>query len=176
MTGCKIERFTKDISIEDFMDTYYDGPTILQKCRECPGFATTWSCPEFDFDTAQYWLRFKTYRVICDRIAMSGVTTPMEAEGRLYARKPVFNREMLALEKATPDCVALYAEECDECKTCARLMGKPCRFPEIMRYSIESLGGCGVKLVKDLFGFDPQWSDGETVPDYYILLGGILLK
>ena len=102
--------------------------------------------------------------------------SPEAAEQRLYTEKPRFNKEMLALEKETPDSEALYAEECDECKECARLICEPCRLPHIMRYSIESLGGCGVKMVKDLFDFDVVWSDGKSIPEYYILLGGLLLK
>lgn len=168
------ERFVKEISMDQFLDRYFDGERILQKCRECSGFAKTWSCPEFDFAPKDYWKQFSVYRVICDRISMKGVTSPREAEERLYREKPIFNGEMLALERKEPGSRALYAEECDECKTCARLTGKPCRFPEIMRYSIESLGGCGVKLVSELFGFEVLWSDGTTVPDYYILLGGLL--
>ena len=105
---------------------------------------------------------------------MKGVKSPREAEERLYSEKPAFNREMLQLEQAAPGSKALYAQECDECNICARLTGEPCRFPEIMRYSIESLGGCGVELVSDMFGFDVLWSDGKTIPDYYILLGGLL--
>jgi len=170
----KIERFTAEIGIDEFIKKYYQGEKILQKCRECSGFAKAWSCPDFDFDTEEYWKQFDVYEVICDKISMEGVQTPQEAEQRLYKEKPRFNKEMLALEAATPDSRALYAEECDECKECARLIGKPCRLPHIMRYSIESLGGCGVALVEDLFGFSPVWSDGTSIPDYYILLGGLL--
>ena len=172
----KIERFTKDISISEFMKKYFEGEVVLQKCRECSGFAKTWSCPNFDFSTADYWQKYTTYRVICDRIRMEDIDSPEAAEQRLYTEKPRFNKEMLALEKETPDSEALYAEECDECKECARLICEPCRLPHIMRYSIESLGGCGVKMVKDLFDFDVVWSDGKSIPEYYILLGGLLLK
>ncbi len=172
----KIERFTKDIPISEFMEKYFEGEVVLQKCRECSGFAKTWSCPDFDFSTADYWQKYAVYRIICDRISMEGIDSPEAAEQRLYAEKPRFNKEMLTLEKKTPGSKALYAEECDECKECARLIGQPCRLPHIMRYSIESLGGRGVKMVKELFGFDVVWSNGTSIPKYYILLGGLLLK
>lgn len=168
------QRFIKEITINDFLSRYFDGERILQKCRECPGFSKTWSCPEFDFAPQDYWKQFSVYQVICEKISMAGVKSPREAEERLYLEKPIFNREMLELEKQVPGSKALYAEECDECRTCARLSGKPCRFPEIMRYSIESLGGCGVEMVSDLFGFDVLWSDGTSIPEYYVLLGGLL--
>lgn len=172
----KIERFTAEIKIKHFIEEYFEGKIILQKCRECSGFAKTWSCPDFDFDTANYWRKFNTYQVICDRISMEDLQNPEEAQQRLYSEKSRFNKEMLSLEKAYPFSEALYAEECDQCNVCARLSGNPCRFPEIMRYSIESLGGCGVKLVESLFGFKVLWSDGISAPAYYILLGGLLKK
>ena len=43
-----------------------------------------------------------------------------------------------------------------------------------MRYALESLGMLAVNLVKDQFGFDVLWSDGKSVPAYYLLVGGIL--
>ncbi len=172
----KKERFTKELQIDKFVKMYFDPELTLQKCRTCTGYAKTWSCPDFDFNVRNYWRQFSAYRVIVDRVSMEGVASPKEAEERLAYEKPIFNRQMLALEKSTPGSVALYAQECEECQECARLIGKPCRLPETMRYSIESLGGCGIRLVEDLFEFGVCWSDGTTIPAYYILLGGLLKK
>lgn len=172
----KKERFTKELEIDDFLRLYFDPAVTLEKCRACSGFAKTWSCPDFDFDVKAYWKQFSAYQVIVDRVYMEGAASPKEAEERLAREKPVFNAEMLTLEKDTPGSVALYAQECEECQRCARLEGKPCRLPQVMRYSLEALGGCGTRLVRDLFGFDVCWSDGTTIPAYYILLGGLLKK
>lgn len=89
------KRFTGEITITDFLNQYFDRGKILQKCRECSGFAKTWSCPEFDFAPEDYWRRFSSYQIICDRVSMEGVKSPREAEERLYSEKPAFNREML---------------------------------------------------------------------------------
>lgn len=168
------ERFTEKIAIEDFMNRYFDEERFLKKCRECPGFSKTWACPQFDFAPEDYWKQFSVYQIICDRISMEGVKSPEEAKERLFREKPFFNKEMLKLEKDTPGSRALLPGSCKACKSCARLLGEDCRFPEIMRPSIEALGGCGVKMVSDLFGFDVLWSDGKSIPLYYIMLGGLL--
>ena len=67
-----------------------------------------------------------------------------------------------------------WASSKRHCTKCARLAGKPCLHPEQMRYALESLGMLCVNLVKDQFGFDVLWSDGKSVPAYYLLVGGIL--
>lgn len=77
---------------------------------------------------------------------------------------------------ACPGSKALAAQECTLCKKCARLSGHPCVHPDKMRYALESLGMLAVKMVKDCFGFDILWSDGTSIPEYYLLVGGILEK
>ena len=83
---------------------------------------------------------------------------------------------MRELEKAAPGSYALAAQECVACKKCARLSNLPCVHPEIMRYGLESIGILAVKLVEDKFGLPVQWADGTFVPDYYLLIGGVILK
>ncbi|MBQ6358699.1 MAG: DUF2284 domain-containing protein, partial [Clostridia bacterium] len=84
-------------------------------------------------------------------------------------------RELLFLEKERPGSLALLGGKCDLCPVCARTEGKPCRTPDRMRYSIESLGGdCGGALEK-YFGEILQWAQGNRLPEQIILLGGLLL-
>ncbi len=168
------ERFTAEISTDEFIEKYFRGDEVLEKCRECPSFSKTWSCPAFDFDPIDYWRSFNTYKVICDRLFLCGADTPEEAEKILCREKSLFDGEMLALEKSSPGSAALYAAKCRLCSVCSRTLGLPCRLPDKMRYSVESLGGLGVSMVEDLFGFGVMWSEGSSVPPYYILLGGLL--
>ena len=83
---------------------------------------------------------------------------------------------MLALEATWPGSMSLAAQECNLCKKCARLVGKPCVHPDSMRYALESLGMLAVKMVPDCFGFDILWSDGKSIPQYYLLVGGLLTR
>lgn len=87
---------------------------------------------------------------------------PLLRQRTVFWRKsPYTMPEMLALEKERPGSCALAAQECAHCTKCARLAGKPCLHPEQMRYALESLGMLAVNLVKDQFGFDVLWSDGQ---------------
>ncbi|MEY8298336.1 DUF2284 domain-containing protein [Emergencia timonensis] len=168
------QRFEARIATEELIEKYFDPAVTLAKCRACPGFASTWSCPDFDFDPLDFWKGFSKFHLIVDRISNEGAASVAAAKDRLFAEKSLYDAEMLALEKERPGSCALAAQECAHCTKCARLAGKPCLHPEQMRYALESLGMLCVNLVKDQFGFDVLWSDGKSVPAYYLLVGGIL--
>lgn len=170
------QRFETYIGIGEMLEKYFDYKATSAKCRACPGFASTWSCPEFDFSPEDYWKDFLLFHLIVEKVYNQGSCSPDEAQERLSIEKALFNAKMLLKETQFPGSTALVAQECIHCKRCARLMNKPCTHPEIMRYALESLGMLAVNLVKDKFGFELLWSDGKSIPEYYLLVGGILLK
>lgn len=172
----KIERFETYIPIGELMGMYFDFQLTHAKCSQCPGYRKTWSCPDFDFDPVGFWESFSTLHLIVDRVSSADLSTAEEAQNRLFAEKTRFDAQMRELEKQTPGSYGLAAQECVACKRCARLFGLPCVHPEIMRYGLESIGILAIKLVEDKFGFSAQWSDGVSVPDYYLLIGGLILK
>lgn len=172
----KKERFETVLSLEELMGEYYDLQLTAEKCRQCTGYRKTWSCPEFHFNPTDFLKGFSTFRFIVDRVSNQGARTPEEAQNRLFYEKSFFDREMRELEASVPGSYALAAQECVQCDKCARLWGRPCIHPEIMRYGPEALGMLVVKLIEDKFHFIVQWSDGISVPDYYVLAGGIMLS
>ncbi|MDD6043197.1 MAG: DUF2284 domain-containing protein [Eubacteriaceae bacterium] len=169
-----IDRFEEYISIDELMNEYFDFRFTYSKCRECPGFAQTWSCPDFDFDPACFWRKFSRFHLIVDRVSNTDLKDADEAQQRLFAEKKRFDAQLLEIEKTIPGSYALAAQECVKCEKCARLSGHPCIHPEVMRYGPEAIGIIAVKLVEDKLGLSVQWSDGESVPDYYLLIGGVI--
>ena len=172
----KKERFEAYLPMEEMIKKYYDFDTTFGKCSQCSGFEGTWSCPGFDFDPLEYWKQFSALRLIVDRISNEGCATVEEAQQRLFDEKKKYDAEMLALEATWPGSMSLAAQECNLCKKCARLVGMPCVHPDSMRYALESLGMLAVKMVPDCFGFDILWSDGKSIPQYYLLVGGLLTR
>ncbi len=170
------ERFETYLDVDEMLDKYYNYDETYRKCSQCPGFGETWACPDFNFDPKDYWLQFSRFHFIVDRISNEGASTVAEAQDRLFSEKKIHDEEMLAMEEVCPGSKALAAQECTLCKKCARLSGHPCVHPDKMRYALESLGMLAVKMVKDCFGFDILWSDGTSIPEYYLLVGGILEK
>ena len=79
-------------------------------------------------------------------------------------------------ERETPGSLRLDAGRCRVCETCARRKEKPCRFPEKLRYSLESLGGNVSALAADKLGAPVLWGSREAPPEYFVLVGAVLTK
>ena len=172
----KVERHEAYIAIDELMRDYFDFGITHSKCQECSGYKKTWACPNFDFEPEAFLRSFSGLNLIVDRVYNSGAETACIAQERLFSEKKRFDREMRELEKENPGSYGMAAQECVACKKCVRLSGHPCIHPDIMRYGPEAIGIIAAKLVPDKFGFPLLWSDGVSIPEYYVLCAGILIK
>ena len=180
----QVERYEKEISADEFYRDCVDVDYFLGLCKECPNFGKVWSCPEYDFDVDEYWKRYHCLRLIGDKILI-----PEEMQEKTYTPeemadfyKEVFFplkqdllQEMFDLEEKVPGSVQLSAGRCILCPegTCAKLENKPCRFPEKLRYSIESLGG-NVTKAAEYLGVTIEWAGTDRLPGHFLLVGGLL--
>lgn len=174
----------REVPLAEYRAQCVDVPKFLGYCAACPNYGGTWSCPPFDFDPQEIWDRY-------DRILLRAVKVPVPAELREKVLSPQeINDESHALlapikhdllsslleqERATPGSLALSAGRCQECQVCTKASGQPCRQPERMRHSIESLGGDVGKTLSLYLGQELLWGREGHLPEYYILLGGLLL-
>ncbi|MBR5315935.1 MAG: hypothetical protein IKU44_04005 [Firmicutes bacterium] len=172
----QLERFETYISIDELMENYFDFDITHERCSKCELYQGTWACPAFDFDPADFVKGFSRFHFIVDRVPTADAATVDDAQNRLFAEKTPFDTEMREREKELPGSYGLAAQECVACKTCARQVGKPCIHPDIMRYGPESIGLLAVKMIEEKFGFPVLWSDGTSIPDYYVLAAGVLEK
>lgn len=171
-----VTRFETELTMEELLSEYFDFNKTHELCKACSGYSQTWACPPFDFEPEDFLRQFSAFHLIVDRIDNSNAKDVDEAQEWLFTEKDRYDSEMLELEKNTPGSYGMAAQECVQCKKCARLSGHPCVHPDKMRYSLESIGAFPVKLVRDKFGFDILWSDGESIPEYYLLVAGLLKK
>lgn len=174
----------REVPLAEYRAQCVDVPKFLGYCAACPNYGGTWSCPPFDFDPQTVWDRY-------DRILLRAVKVPVPAELREKVLSPQeINDESHALlapikhdllsslleqERATPGSLALSAGRCQECQVCTKASGQPCRQPERIRHSIESLGGDVGKTLSLYLGQELLWGREGHLPEYYILLGGLLL-
>ncbi|MBR6472907.1 MAG: hypothetical protein IKS99_04145 [Firmicutes bacterium] len=171
-----ITRYETDVPMDEFIKVYFNYEETHKLCQACPGYSGTWACPPFDFDPKDHLSQFSTFHMIVDKIDNSNATSAEEAQEWLFSELDRFNRNLLDIESHIPGSRAMAAQECQYCKKCARQSGIPCIHPELMRYSLESIGAFPVKLVHDKLGFDILWSDGESIPEYYLMVAGVLMK
>ena len=172
----KIETYEKEIETADYVEGYVCVEEFLECCKACENFERKWSCPSYDFDPVEdYWKRFETMKVVGKKMVFE------EGEKENWQIlvgevQDALTAELFERESEVPGSQSLSAGSCRICglDNCARKNGEPCRFPDQLRYSIESLGGnVGLTCTK-LLGVPLQWMEEGKVPDYFVLVGGLL--
>lgn len=180
-----VEPLESVISSIEFIKDYVDVPRFLECCKECPNYGAKWSCPPFAFDAMGFWRSFGTLRLFGTKIilgepAAGGDYSSPEISAMvrcaLQSEKRKLMGRLLMMETEFSGSVALSAGSCDECAECTRKSGAPCRRPGIMRHSIESLGGDVGAASKTLLGTEIKWVKNDRVPEYMVLVGGLLIK
>ncbi len=172
----KIETYKKEVKTEEYVENYVCVDEFLEYCKACENYNRKWSCPSLSFDPVEdYWKKYEKLIVVGKKM----IFDEEEKENWQDLMKTVkqeLTKELYEMESAFPNCKSLSAGSCQLCgaDNCSRKNGEPCRFPDKMRYSIESLGGnVGLTCTK-LLGLPLQWMEEGKVPDYFVLVGGLL--
>ena len=161
-------------------------PTFLECCKKCGNYEKIWSCPSYDFDPEDYWKKYQTFQIVGIKIYLPEelLTQNYEEEERnemiksiIFPHKQELDSQLLMKEKQIHGSIALCAGSCQNCspEECTRLEDKPCRYPERMRYSIESLGGNVGLTVTKYLKQELLWMEAGKLPEYFILVGGLLI-
>ncbi len=167
---------TREISIDEVVEKYVDVEKFITRCRECDSYGRKWSCPPYDFDQMEYWRKFSRLRLMVKKFRPED--EDMDTVFAAYKdTKEELTEDLYDLEKKIPGSRCLFAGSCCVCgeDNCTKVNGEPCRFPDKCRYSVESIGGDVAGLAKDLFGLDLLWMKDGKMPEYFLLMCGLLL-
>ena len=177
-------RFEAEISVQEYLNKYVNIEEFDKKCQECPSYNKIWSCPSYDFDKKAYWEKYNDLFLLAMRIKPDAKYRGKKFEGEeldailketLNKGKELLTGEMFVWEQKMPGSISLSAGACIECKEeCARVSGEPCRHPDKMRYSLEALGANVGKTITDVFGLELQWVEDGVIPEYFVLVAGLL--
>lgn len=173
-----VQKYECEISIDEYMRDYVNVEEFLGYCKECKNYSKVWSCPPYDFAPEDYWKRFSELHVIARKIIFDpgiGETDIMDIMSQV---KDDMSSELYEMEERYEGSVSLSAGSCSLCREtgCTRGKGEPCRHPELMRYSIESIGGNVGLTVSKLMGIELEWLEEGKLPSYYVLVGGLLKR
>lgn len=173
-----VKKYECDVNIDEYVRDYVNVEEFLGYCKECKNYSKVWSCPPYDFEPEEYWKKFSVLHVIARKIEFEPGTDEKGIMDIMKEVKADMSRELYEAERQYEGSVSLSAGSCSLCREtgCSRLEGKPCRYPEIMRYSIESIGGNVGLTVSKLLGIELEWIEEGKLPDYYVLVGGLLKK
>ena len=170
-----VERAEAAVPVSQYLAHCVDVPKFLDCCRQCPNYNTRWSCPPFDFDPMAQWRRYAHLRLYARFLTPGDNRDGKALIAALEREKSRFVDELLALEKQNPGSLALACGSCRLCESCARAAGEPCRHPDKVRPSIESLGGDVSETALRYFNRPLLWVKDGVAPDYLMLVGGLLL-
>ena len=171
----------KEVTVpaDEFIRDYRDVERIRQYCLQCPGYGKAWNCPPFDFDPRTVSDGFKTVRLMATVIEFDETTraacktAEQSAEMGREAMQEVWKTllpRLYEMERQSPGsrCFTFRCVLCPE--GCTRPEGKPCRHPELMRHSLESVGFDIVAMIRDLLGIDLEWSTDGSLPKHITLV------
>lgn len=187
MSNCHyhVKRHTASISVSEFVEKFIDIETFMAACKACPNYDKLWSCPPYDFDVLEYWGRYRQLQLVASQIifdedALNKTYTKEEMDEILkevvLTEKGNLSDELMEEEKKYPGSISLSAGSCHRCTSgCSKACGKPCRFPDTIRYSIESLGGNVGLTIEKLMGIRLEWIEEGHLPHHFVLVSGLLL-
>ena len=173
------------VDADEFIRRYRDVERIGQYCLQCPGYGKTWCCPPYDFDPRIISDGFKTVKLMATIIEFDEQTcaeckTPEQATtiGR-QAMEEVWQTllpRLYDMERQTPGsrCFTFRCSLCPE--GCTRPEGKPCRHPDKMRHSLESVGFDIEAMTRELLNIDLEWSSHGSLPKHITLVTALMKK
>ena len=176
--------FHNKMTIHDFIDKYQNQEKYIVYCRNCPNYNNRWSCPPLSFDVNEYLNKYNWIYLIAKKIDLSAelikrTDTVQKIKQATYdilwPEKSDLAEKLLSLEAIYPSSISLSAGGCSLCQNCARTTNEPCRFPNKMRYSLDSFGFDLSAITRDLLGYEIKWCN-DRLPDYYTLVHALLTK
>lgn len=175
--GYTVDKLTREIAVEEYITRFYRPDEVLGYCCACSNYGKQWGCPPFDFDVVERLSKFRTIRLIATKITfLDKSNSPCELSDLLRPERVRLEEELLALECEYNGLACTYIGECLHCSkgACARLKGEPCCHPEKVRPSLEAYGFDMAKTMTELFGIELKWSANNALPEYLVLICGVL--
>ena len=179
----KVSRKKASVAASEFVKRYRDPERMAAMCGECPSFGKLWGCPPHDFNVASVSDGYATVELMAtiiefDEQTRAACTSPEQAvEVGRQAMDEVWQSllpRMYEMERAVPGsrCFTFRCVLCPE--GCTRPEGKPCRHPDKMRHSLESVGFDITAAATDLLGINLDWSGDGSLSKTITLLTALM--
>ena len=173
----KIVLNSNKIKMSEYIRNFYDRDKFHKLCMQCEKYGKLWSCPPYSFEVKDILNKYDNVYLIGAKIILSDkLICETKKEDILECTYTILNEVrkilgdmLLNLEDRYQESLSLYAGSCLLCENCDRLNNKPCRFPERMRYSLESLGFDVSKTSSELLDIDIKWAN-DKLPEYFTLV------
>ena len=172
------EHLSATVDTRHYMENYRDTARFEALCRECRAYGHRWGCPPHDCDWAARLRSFPHVFIAGTKITPHAHDIPAdEAFSLLEPETKKLNNLLLAKEAETRGLAFGFAGKCPYCPgmKCTRTEGKPCRHPELVRPSLESVGFDVAATARDLLGVELAWGRDGMLPPYLVIVGAVFL-
>ena len=173
-----MEILTRTVKIKD-LTRFTDIKGTLKACEQCPRYGNSWSCPPDVPNIYKYTWKYSEAVLVCVKAEYpkelcSGDFSAVYPQREKYY-DGIRRKLQLALLEAEKKYPGTYSvSTCLICDKCARSEGLPCRHPDLMRYSMTTLGFDFSKLMKEYFNIELSWS-GEKLSSYDYIVAALFL-
>lgn len=175
----KAEEVVAVVDRDRYVQEFRDVATFEACCQQCHNYGQRWGCPPFEHDTLQDLLPYEKVMIIGVKLTPNDARMPMEQVYDLMRPElERLNRRLLELEREKQGFALGFVGKCERCGNapCARIEGKPCRHPDVVRPSLEAYGFNVSETASQLLGIDMVWSKGKNVPHHLTLVCGLFFN
>lgn len=179
-----ISNHVSRISVSNYTTEFRDAKKFIVFCKQCNKYNNCWACPPFEFDKEEYIRDYKEAYIIGTKIIFTEAALDNcsnSEESRIIGAEAIaevrrfLDIQLLDIEKKNPCSKVFFAGTCHFChmEDCTRIKAEPCRFPDKIRPSLESLGFDIGKTCEELLNIKLQWSSDGSLPQYLTLVSAI---
>jgi predicted metal-binding protein len=178
------EVYVKKMKTCQWLKDYCFPDKYVPLCKVCPDYGKTWSCPPGTPSAKGYLDQYEEVftigvKILYHKDLRESADTPEMVEKirkETYgAVKLILMEILLYMEKENPGSLILAPGRCEQCETCSRIYGLPCKRPERMRYSFAAFGFDFTKMSQELFGINLLWS-AAGLPEYNLAIAALLIN
>ena len=171
--------------MEELKKDYCDREKFEKFCKECRNYGSTWSCPPYNFDVEDYlknysYIYLVGVKIIFDEETLDKANTKEKINDytteTLKYMKDKIMMELLRVEKRYEGSKSLSAGGCKICDDCSRKNNTQCQHPDMMRYSLESMGFDVGGISSRLLDYELKWATETRLPEYFSLVTGLMTK
>lgn len=169
----KTKSVYKKVDVKDYKSKYLHIERFLNLCKECHNFNNRYSCPPYEFDINEFIDKYKYAYIIGTKIIVDkNKVKPEDIYPIIKEVRVDLDKKLIEKEKKYNNSLALFAGCCVLCDTCEKEFSRPCKNPDLLRYSFESLGFDVTSTAKEVLDTEILWSKNGEVLDYYFLVAG----
>jgi len=166
-----VERFQRLLSVPDIEYFGEDNPG----CEACPKNGTNLACPPYSPLLTGYIGKSAKAKIICYRMPLEQLSAEITSDRHKTAHgilRKLLVEELLGHRKK--GYVVAGSGPCQMCKECAVESGKKeCRNPDLLIYSLESMGVNLIALSERAFSLQLEWSDGTSMNGNVSAIGAV---